>query len=407
MRSSLLTPQKRNELQIIRHKHHHHDGSNSIIPLSSTQHPSTPLSQSPPTPTLYLYSSSFPPALFSSQLYPFSSPTSEIPPATMSSGQTFTLSNGVKIPGVGFGTFASEGAVGETYKAVTVALQTGYRHLDCAWYYLNEQEVGDALRDFLKANPSVKREDIFICTKVWNHLHRPEDVKWSLNNSLERFGLDYIDLFLVHWPIAAEKETQEKPKIGADGKYVILKDLTENPEPTWRAVEELYKEGKARAIGVSNWTIPDLEKLFKFAEIKPHVNQIEIHPFLPNTELIDYCFKHDILPAAYSPLGSQNQVPTTGERVSENQTLNDVAKKGGNTLAQVLIAWGLRRGYVVLPKSSNPARIESNFKTIELSDEDFEAVNKVAEGRHFRFVNMKDTFGYDVWPEETAKNLSA
>jgi diketogulonate reductase-like aldo/keto reductase len=103
---------------------------------------------------------------------------------------------------------------------------------------------------------------------------------------------------------------------------------------------------------------------------------------------------------AYSPLGSQNQVPTTGEKVSENPVLNEIANKRGYTLAQVLIAWGVRRGYVVLPKSSTPARIESNFKRIELSDEDFEAINRVAEGRHFRFVNMKDTFGYDVWPEE-------
>lgn len=172
-------------------------------------------------------------------------------------------------------------------------------------------------------------------------------------------------------------------------------------------MEKIYEDGKARAIGVSNWNISDFEKLFKFAKVKPQVNQIEIHPFLPNDELVQYCFNHDVLPAAYSPLGSQNQVPTTGERVSENKTLNDIAQKGGNTLAQVLIAWGLRRGYVVLPKSGNPARMESNFKSINLSDEDYDAVNAVAKGRHFRFVNMKDTFGYDVWPEETAKQLSA
>ncbi|KAL2841618.1 NADP-dependent oxidoreductase domain-containing protein [Aspergillus pseudodeflectus] len=325
----------------------------------------------------------------------------------MSSGKSFKLSNGVTIPGVGFGTFANEGAKGETYKAVVKALEVGYRHLDCAWYYLNEGEVGDAVADFLKANPSVKREDIFITTKVWNHLHRYEDVLWSIEDSLKKLKLDYVDLYLVHWPIAAEKDGQEKPKIGPDGKYVILKDLTENPEPTWQAMEKIYADKKARAIGVSNWTIEGLDKLLKHAKVAPHVNQIEIHPFLPNEELVQYCFKHDILPQAYSPLGSQNQVPTTGERVSENATLNEIAKKGGNTLAQVLIAWGLRRGYVVLPKSSNPSRIESNFKSIELSDADYEAVNKVAEGRHFRFVNMKDTFGYDVWPEETAKNLSA
>ncbi|KAF9887757.1 hypothetical protein FE257_009563 [Aspergillus nanangensis] len=325
----------------------------------------------------------------------------------MSSGKTFTLSNGVQIPAVGFGTFANEGAKGETYKAVTCALETGYRHLDCAWFYLNEGEVGDALHDFLQKNPSVQRKDIFVCTKVWNHLHRYEDVQWSLENSLKKLRLDYVDLFLIHWPIAAEKDGQEQPKIGSDGKYIILKELTENPEPTWRAMEKLYNDKKARAIGVSNWTIPGLEKLLQFAQVKPHLNQVEIHPFLPNQEMVDFCFKHGIMPEAYSPLGSQNQVPTTGERVSANPTLNEIAKNGGYTLAQVLIAWGLKRGYVVLPKSSNEARIRSNFQSIELSDAEFAAVNKVAEGRHFRFVNMKDTFGYDVWPEETAKNLSA
>ncbi|TKA69656.1 Glycerol 2-dehydrogenase (NADP(+)), partial [Cryomyces minteri] len=277
---------------------------------------------------------------------------------------------------------------------------TGYRHLDCAWFYQNEGEVGDAVRDFLKENSHVKRSDIFICTKVWNHLHEPDEVKWSIQNSLENLKVDYVDLFLVHWPIAAEKDDKNMPKLGPDGKYVIKKELTENPEPTWRAMEETYSAGKARAIGVSNWTIPGLEKLLETAQVKPTVNQVEIHPFLPNTELVEYCLEHGILPEAYSPLGSQNQVPNTGEKVNTNATLKDIAEKGGNTLAQVLIAWGLRRGYVVLPKSSTPSRIDSNFESIELAEGDFEAVNKVSEGRHTRFVNMKNTFGYDVWPEE-------
>lgn len=170
-------------------------------------------------------------------------------------------------------------------------------------------------------------------------------------------------------------------------------------------MEELYAEGKAKAIGVSNWTIAGLEQVLSFAKVKPHVNQIEIHPFLPNDEVVQYCFEHDILPEAYSPLGSQNQVPSTGEKVSTNPTLNKIAEEGGYTLAQVLIAWGLRRGYVVLPKSSNPARIDSNFKQVHLTDAQFEAVNEVAKGRHVRFVNMKDTFGYDVWPEESGGEL--
>ncbi|KAK3934053.1 NADP-dependent oxidoreductase domain-containing protein [Diplogelasinospora grovesii] len=319
----------------------------------------------------------------------------------MAASTTYTLNNGAKIPAVGFGTFANEGAEGETYKAVTKALEVGYRHLDCAWFYLNEDEVGDALHDFLAKTPSVKREDVFLCTKVWNHLHEPEDVKWSLQNSCSKLRVDYVDLFLVHWPIAAEKEDRETPKIGSDGKYVINKALTENPEPTWRAMEDLCEAGLARSIGVSNWTIPGLEQLLGFARIKPVVNQVEIHPFLPNTELVNFCQKNGIIPAAYSPLGSQNQVPSTGETVRENAQLNEVAKRSGHNLAQVLLAWGLRRGYVVLPKSSTPSRIESNFQIPQLSEEDFKAVEEVAKGRHVRFVNMKDTFGYDVWPEES------
>lgn len=320
----------------------------------------------------------------------------------VSNKTTFTLSNGVKVPGLGFGTFANEGATGESYKATKKALEVGYRHLDCAWFYKNEGEVGDAVRDFLKENPSVKREDLFITTKVWLHLLEPEEVEWSANNSLKNLGLDYIDLFLVHWPIAAEKDEKYMPKIGADGKYVIKKGLTENLEPTWRAMEKLHADGKVRAIGVSNWTIPGLKKLLSFAKVKPLVNQVEIHPFLPNEELVRFCLDNGILPEAYSPLGSQDQVPNTGEKVRTNTTLNEVADRSGHTLAQVLLAWGLRRGYAVLPKSSTPSRIESNFQVPNLSDEDFEAVQSVAKGRHTRFVNMKDTFGYDVWADEAS-----
>lgn len=324
------------------------------------------------------------------------------------SQHSFTLNNGIKMPGLGFGTFANEGAKGESYRAVMKALEVGYRHLDCAAFYQNEGEVGDAIRDFIKENPDkLKREDLFICTKVWNHMHRPEDVKRSLEDSLSKLGMDYVDLFLVHWPIAAERTEDYNPKIGEDGKYVILKDLTENPEPTWRAMEELNDAGKVRAIGVSNWTIDGLKKLMSFAKIMPAVNQIEIHPFLPNEALVKFCLENGVLPEAYSPLGSQDQVPNTGEKVRTNKTLNEVADRSGHTLAQVLLAWGLRRGYAVLPKSSTPSRIESNFQVPQLSDADFEAVNSVAKGRHTRFVNMKDTFGYNVWPEESPENGTA
>lgn len=305
------------------------------------------------------------------------------------------------MPTLGFGTFANEGSTGETHNAVVAALNAGYRHLDCAWFYQNEDEVGTGIREFLSRNPSVKRSDLFITTKVWNHLHQPEDVEWSLKSSLQRLQTPYVDAFLVHWPIAAEKNADHTVKIGSDGKYIINEALTKNPEPTWRAMEKLYNDGLARSIGVSNWTIAGIESLLSYAKVKPTVNQIEIHPFLPQGPLITYCLAHDIVPVAYSPLGSQDQVPGTGEKVSTNKDLIAVAEKNGWTLAQVLIAWGIKRGYAVLPKSSNATRIKSNAQLVELSQGDMAAVNKVAEGRWTRFVNMKDTFGYDMWPEES------
>lgn len=166
-------------------------------------------------------------------------------------------------------------------------------------------------------------------------------------------------------------------------------------------MEKLYNAGLAKSIGLSNFTQSGIEVLLQYATIKPSINQIEIHPFLPQQPLIDYCLSQSILPVAYSPLGSQDQVPGTGEKVSTNKELIAVAEKNGWSLAQVLIAWGIKRGYAVLPKSSNEGRIKGNAKLVELSEEDFAAINKVAEGRRTRFVNMKDTFGYDVWPEES------
>ncbi|KAI9050862.1 hypothetical protein LZ554_004980 [Drepanopeziza brunnea f. sp. 'monogermtubi'] len=321
-------------------------------------------------------------------------------PSPAVTGPLLTLNNGVKIPALGFGTFANEGSKGETHRAVIHALNAGYRHLDCAWFYQNEEEVGTGIREFFAANPSVKREDIFICTKVWNHLHEPEDVEWSIKNSLAKLQTPYIDAFLIHWPVASEKNEDRSVKIGPDGKYVINHALTSNPEPTWRAMEKVYNAGLAKSIGLSNFTEAGITQILSFAAVKPAINQVEIHPFLPQNALIDFCKSRDILPVAYSPLGSQDQVPATGEKVSTNKDLIAVAEAKGCTLAQVLIAWGLRRGYVVLPKSSNESRIKGNAQLVTLTDADFEKVNKIAEGRSTRFVNMKETFGYDVWPEQ-------
>jgi diketogulonate reductase-like aldo/keto reductase len=160
-------------------------------------------------------------------------------------------------------------------------------------------------------------------------------------------------------------------------------------------MEKSFKTGKAKSIGVSNWKIPQLERLLKYAYIAPAINQVEIHPFFPNTELIDFCTSHNILPVAYSPLAKM-----TDQSLSTNAGFLALADKKGATVAQILIAWGLKRGYAVIPKSANEGRVKSNFELIELSDEEFEAVNKVTEGKHTRFVNPKEMFGYNVWPKE-------
>lgn len=183
-------------------------------------------------------------------------------------------------------------------------------------------------------------------------------------------------------------------------QYIINKELTANLEPIWRKFEALNKAGKAKAIGVSNFTISNLESLLKYAEITPAMNQVEIHPVWPNTKLINYCFSKNILPVAYSPLGSQSQVPTTGKTVIQNPELIAIAEKKGVSIGQILIAWGIKRGYVVLPMSSNEERIKTNRTLVDLTAEEFERMNKVAEGIETRFVDMKNTFGWKVFGDE-------
>ncbi|RDW94434.1 aldo reductase-1 [Coleophoma crateriformis] len=317
----------------------------------------------------------------------------------MTGKPTIKLNNGNIMPALGFGTFAEPLLPGTTRVAVKAALQAGWRHLDCAWIYANEDEVGAGLKEFLEENPEIKRSDIFITTKVWPHLFEPADVEWSLNDSLKKLGISETDLLLLHWPFSAERTADYQIKRGPDEKYIIKKDLTENLEPTWRAMEKLFKAGKAKSIGVSNWTIPGLEALLKYAEIQPAVNQVEIHPYFPNTELVEYLFVQDIIPVAYSPLGSQEG---TGDRLLADKALQTLAAKKGCSLAQLLIAWGLKRGYAVLPKSQKADRIKSNFELVDLTSEEFAEISRAESRRGYRFVSCKELteFNYDVWPEE-------
>ncbi|KAF1843285.1 Aldo/keto reductase [Cucurbitaria berberidis CBS 394.84] len=313
----------------------------------------------------------------------------------MADPQSYVLNNGEPIPAIGFGTWDPDNPEG-AYAATKYALEAGYRHLDCASLYNNEELVGRAIFEFLHSNPDrVRRSDLFITTKVWNHLHSPEDVQWSLGESLRKLGLDYVDLYLLHYPVATEKDGQYQQKKDKHGKYVVNRMLTEHPEPTWRAMEALVQQGKTKAIGVSNWSINRLEQLLTSAEIRPAVNQIEIHPFFPNRNLVTYCHNHGVLPQAYSPLGSQVRASRPCGLVLENEELKRIAETSGHKLSQLLLAWGLKRGYVVLPKSFTPKRIADNFQIPTLTEEAFNAVQKIATRNCTRLVDISGEYDYE------------
>lgn len=244
-------------------------------------------------------------------------------------GETITLHNGVKMPQLGFGVFKVKNG-SETVESVKKAIEVGYRAIDTAAIYENEEGVGQAIREC-----EIPREELFITSKVWNTEQGYETTLQAFDDSLKRLGLEYLDLYLIHWP-------------GKD-KYL----------ETWKALEKLYNEGKVKSIGVSNFHVHHLEKLLANSEIKPVVNQIELHPLLTQVEIREYCEKHDIKVEAWSPLGRGSLI--------EEPTINHIAKKHGKSSAQVLIRWHLQHEIVVIPKSITPSRIEENAQVFDFS----------------------------------------
>lgn len=266
---------------------------------------------------------------------------------------TLTLIDGNKIPTVGLGTWqASE--EGAAYNAVKVALENGYRHIDTAAIYGNEVEVGQGIKD-----SGVPREEIFVTTKLWNTDHKK--VPEALETSLKKLGLDYVDLYLIHWPVSTDPATNSVYK---DFDYL----------DTYKEVQKLVKSGKVKSVGVSNFTKKKVQRLLadKDVTVKPAVNQIEAHPLLPQEELTAYLKLENILIEAYSPLGSTNSP------LFKNETIVSIAEKNKVEPAQVLVSWAVQRGTVVLPKSVTDSRIVSNLKTLTLSDEDFETLNQLS-----------------------------
>jgi len=263
----------------------------------------------------------------------------------------FPLNNGTNIPALGLGTWQSE--PGEVKKAVSYALSVGYKHIDCAYCYGNEDEVGEGLKEAFASG--VKREDVFVTTKLWCTYH--SRVEENLDKSLKSLGLEYVDLYLVHWPVAMNPNgNHEKfPKL-PDGSRDLVKDWSH--VQTWKAMERLLATGKVKAIGVANYSVKFLEQLLPQATVVPAVNQIENHPSLPQQEIVDFCKEKGIHITAYSPLGS------TGSPMFKEPKILEVAEKRGVTPASILLSYHVARGSSVLAKSVNEARIKSNLESI-------------------------------------------
>mmetsp|Transcript_17774 Transcript_17774/g.26632 ORF Transcript_17774/g.26632 Transcript_17774/m.26632 type:complete len:334 (-) Transcript_17774:145-1146(-) len=273
------------------------------------------------------------------------------------------LSSGHLMPILGLGTWKSK--AGKVEAAVKKAIEVGYRHIDCAAIYGNEQEVGSALKACFDAK-TVKREDMFITSKLWNTKHDPKDVVPALKKTLSDLGLEYLDLYLIHWPTGFTEK---------NGTFVPCE--IKNTE-TYKAMEECVKLGLVKSIGLSNFNKAQVAEICKSATIQPSVNQIESNPFIPQDELIEVCGKYGIAVTAYSPLGSSDRPwGKPGEpKLLEDKTVNEIAKKFKKSAAQICIRYQIDRNIIVIPKSVTPSRIEANFDVLDfkLTAEDMKAL---------------------------------
>jgi len=323
----------------------------------------------------------------------------------------FRLNNGQLIPALGLGTWKSKG--NDVSVAVRTALENGYHHIDTAAIYANEHFIGESLHSLINEK-KLKREDVWITSKLWNTEHRKEHVRAGLKKSLARLQLDYLDAYLIHWSKAFKFVEGEWPSTLdpsdpvtfpriAPGDRVVVDDVPFSE--TWRALEMLVDEGLVKTIGVCNWSIKQLEELMSTATIKPAINQVEVHPYFRQEKLISFCKSNDIHVTAYSPLGTRDSIKP--ELLSQVQillndpVLNSIATKYNATPANIALAWGLQRGTSVIPKSTTPERIINNLhgtQKIKLSDEDVKLINSISY--QHRFCNPTNGWKVPAFDDE-------
>ena len=297
--------------------------------------------------------------------------------------KSLIYANGDHMPAFGLGTWKS--APGEVKKAIIEAIKLGYRHIDCAAIYQNENEVGEGLRECIK-DGIVTREDLRITSKLWTNAHKKEDVRPAIEKTLSDLKLSYIDLYLVHWPVAFRKDITFPVNTE---EYLSLGEVT--LEETWSAMQKLQKEALTKHIGVSNFSITKLQRLVDLGNQKPEMNQIELHPYLQQQELIDFCKNNGIHVTAYSPLGSIDRpesMKKDGEPAPlENKTIKRIAAVHEASPAQILIAWALQRGISVIPKSTNPKRLKENFEAQKIVLSESEMAQIAALDEHTRIID--------------------